>query len=496
MQNRCLAWFFAMAMPLCGAAQRTLSPLEFGLDTASSGESRYMALYHAHLAATRQHLFLDYSHVGDIDLDIPADAQPIPLTDSCDFHGITITVSNHTKDITLFALQGNAVETVVPQSLIDEGDFRSQPSLANGRHLLLIKDQKPWTQRQGFGYYHYRHDILSVVDGIAENHVIMPYSDTTTSKASCLAVHVDGKRRTVSNVTLRRKENATFKTYFINVSRMSNVLLENITLVTPNDPKKYSDAALSINNCVHVTVRNLLVDGSYSQTDQYGYGISLNNVWDVHFEHVVGRNCSWGVFGANNLSDVTLEDCDLNRFDIHCYGRNVTLRRCLFSDQRVQYSSVFGTILYDSCTFRRCVPLYIRPSYNAQVPFDVVMRRCTFETSSIRGRVNLFDMGALHPETNPRPELSQKCWPNVTIQDLTIRLGFGVRRVYLFRIEGGPRDTAPLAYCDHITLDGLHFESPIKELKLCNRGGIAFINKPTLAISRADGVRIINNLFQ
>lgn len=496
MRHILLALALTTVTSFCCHAQESISPLDFGIDTAATGEGRYMALYHAHLAAVRQHLNVDYSQVGDIDIDVPADAKPIPLADHNDFHGIVITVGNNAKDATLFLLQGNATETDLPQGLIDGGDFRSLPQLAHGKCLLLIKDLKPWTERQGYGYYHYRNDILSLVDGLAENHVIMPYSDTLTSKAACLVVRTDGKQHTICNVTLRRKEGAKHKTYFLNVSQMSNVLLENITLITPYDREKYSDGALNISSCAHVVVRNLLIDGSYSQIDQYGYGIAMNNVWDARFEHVIGRNCRWGVFGANNLSNITLEDCDLNRFDIHCYGHDVTLRRCLFRDQRVQYSSVFGTILYDSCTFRHCVPLYIRPSYNAHVPFDVTMQHCTFETTSIRDRVNIFDMGMLHPDTNPRPELAQKSWPNITIKDLTIRMGFGTRRVYLFRIEGGTRDASPLAYCSNITIDGLHFDSPVKELKLCNRDGIKFLNKPSLSITHADGVHIINNLLK
>ena len=496
MRHSILFLTLAWASALCGTAQTGLSPRAFGLDTASTGEARYHVLYQAHLAALRQHREVDYGGIGDLDIDVPGDGQPIPLSGNTDFHGITITVGNNAKDITLFALQGDAVETDVPQGLIDSGDFRGVPGLATGERLLLITDTKPWTERTGYGYYHYRRDILSLRDGLAENRVVMPYADTATSKAKCVAVRADGETRAIRNVTLRRKAGATHKTYLLLVSRMSHVLIENVTLVTPHDPEKYGDGALTVNDCAHITVRNLLVDGSYSQPHQYGYGIAMNNVWHCRFVRATSRNCAWGVFGANNVSDITLEDCDLNRFDIHCYGRNVTLRRCLFRDQRVQYSSVFGNILYDNCTFRHCVPLYIRPSYNAHVPFDITMRRCTFEATAVRGRVSLLDMGALSPEGNPRPELSERCWPNVTIEDLTVRLGFGARRVYLFRIEGGQRDTTPLSYCSRISIDGLRFAGPIRELKMCNRNGITFRHKPSLSITRAEGVRVINNLVR
>ncbi len=373
------------------------SPLHYGLDTATTGEARYWALYHAHCAAVEQHTTVDYHGVGNLDITIPTDAKTIPLPKQTNFHGITLTVACNEKDFTLFSLSGTAHEITLPQQLLDSSDFSSIPQLATGRKLLILQDRNPWTKRGGkdFDYLCYRNDIICIENGHALNKPVMPYGDTTTTQARCLVAEGNPADTPymIENLTIRRVEGNKFKAYGIRISYCENVILRNITIVTPKDKKKIADAAISLSHCANLQVSHVTIDGTYSQEHEYGYGIAMNNVLNSHFSHIVSRNCGWGLFGTNNVAQVTLDNCDVNRFDIHCYGRDVTLRRTRFSDVRVPYGSVYGQILYDSCTFYHSVPLYIRPSYNVHVPFDVTMRNCTFVTAVKRQRNKILDMG-------------------------------------------------------------------------------------------------------
>ena len=67
-----------------------------------------------------------------------------------------------------------------------------------------------------------------------------------------------------------------------------------------------------------------------------GYAFSLNNVANFRAEKVVAK-APWGVFGGNNVNNTVLVDCEINRYDIHCYGKNVRADRCKFSDLYNQY---------------------------------------------------------------------------------------------------------------------------------------------------------------
>ncbi len=474
------------------------SPLHYGLDTATTGEARYWALYHAHCAAVEQHTTVDYHGVGNLDITIPTDAKTIPLPKQTNFHGITLTVACNEKDFTLFSLSGTAHEITLPQQLLDSSDFSSIPQLATGRKLLILQDRNPWTKRGGkdFDYLCYRNDIICIENGHALNKPVMPYGDTTTTQARCLVAEGNPADTPymIENLTIRRVEGNKFKAYGIRISYCENVILRNITIVTPKDKKKIADAAISLSHCANLQVSHVTIDGTYSQEHEYGYGIAMNNVLNSHFSHIVSRNCGWGLFGTNNVAQVTLDSCDVNRFDIHCYGRDVTLRRTRFSDVRVPYGSVYGQILYDSCTFYHSVPLYIRPSYNVHVPFDVTMRNCTFVTAVKRQRNKILDMGYLNPEVNPRPELATKCWPNVRIENMTVEMGRGVRKLYLFRIENGKHDTVPLSHCQSVVIDGFRIAGKHRTLHICNKEDVVLHGPLRLELRNMGDTKVINNL--
>lgn len=452
------------------------NPLQFGLATARSNEDRFWALCRAHQEAERLHTNVDYSGVGDITIAIPRDALSIPLTDSNDFQGITITVVNRTKDFTLFASSAESLELKVPMDVINSGDYYLIDTLRRGTKMLIIQDTKPWAERVGHSYFFNRKDILLIRNGISDSRTAFPYAKHT-SNAKCWLVDVrDDKPCYVKNLTIRREKNSDYKTSMIALTCRHNVRLDNITVVTPYDGGKYGDAIIKLEDCTNIRLHNVMIDGSYSRSDMFGYGIAANNVRNLQLVNVKSSNCKWSVIGANNLFNTTLDSCNINGFNILCHGSDVTMCNTLFRDNDIEFTSVGGLIYYSHCTFHNCVPLYLRPGYNALVPFDVVMKDCTMEAEKLRQRTAIMDMGQISTLTNNRPELSQKCWPNVTIQNMTIKTGIGTKEVDLFYLEGGFNSPHPLAYCSKIIIEGLMVEGPAKKLRICNGDDIRFQN--------------------
>lgn len=431
-----------------------LNPLTYGLLEAQDGRQRYEVLYSCHKDAYDYHRPVSYAGIDTIRLEIPDGAKTMPLSYNTDFAGVVIFVRNDSdKDVTLFTLNGdqqaNAIE--VPATLIDSGDFRSLPQFQAGDHLLVVKDQNPWTEREGYGYKVYRQDILLVRDGRSENRPVTTYTGKAAQPV-CSYIPVNDELKTIENITIHRGRNEKHKTYCIAVHNQNNILIRNVHITTPKT-KFYGDGAISLSNCTNTTLRDIIVDSTYSYPGQYGYAVSMNNLWNTTFERL-RADAAWGVFGSNNISRVTLRDCDVNRFDIHCYGRDARLVNCTFRNKQTQFSSMYGEVVFDSCNFIDCIPVRIRSSYNAYTPFDIIFRHCTFD-ATLRHHA-LVNVMLLSTTPNPRPELSARCWPNVYVEDLTVNLPFLTRRLDIIEPTGTLSECKkPIDYIENIEINGL-----------------------------------------
>ncbi|MBR1849802.1 MAG: right-handed parallel beta-helix repeat-containing protein [Bacteroidales bacterium] len=454
----------AIALLLClvaAGAQAQVSVATY-LDSASSDANRYRALLAAHRHARETHTTVNYAGVDTLYLEIPADAEPIPLADTTDFGGLTIYVRNNAKHISLFAMSAQFATIELTKIMVDSGQFGTVPQLATGLKLLLLTDAHPWTYRNmgsKGGYTCYRKDILLLSDGQAANSPISPYN-TDSTQLQCSWTAVTATPKLVANLTMHRLPGSQYRTNCVALNGQNNVTLRNITVTTPKS-KLIADGIFSISNCTNITVEDVTVDGTYSgygRYRHYGYAFSMNNDWNTLFRNVVADG-NWGVFGTNNLSLTTLDSCDVNRFDIHCYGRDARMVRCTLRNKQTQFSSMFGTVVYDSCNFVDCIPLRIRSSYNAYTPFDVVMRHCTFETT-LRYH-SLINFMMLDTAENIRPELAEKCYPNVDIDDLTITVPAVVRKVNIFDPTGTMSELVrPYGHISHVRANSVRLVTP------------------------------------
>lgn len=447
-----------------------LSPLDFGLNEARSDTARYRVLLRTHQEAVRRGADISYEGVGRLSIELPPDAVSIPLPHRCDFAGTRLHVSNDAKNMTLFVMSNAAQDVEVDASLLDGGDFTSVEQLRQGWKLLVLSDKEPWVaERIGYGYAAMRSDVLLLHDGHALNSAAMPYA-APPSRPTTRVVSVDDDDKWVRDLVIDRAEGAAFKTNCFSFSGVNGLRLEQITINTPYDPKKYADAAVHFGTCTNIEVNDMVINGTYSQQHEYGYGISMNNTWNVVFNRLKATG-AWGVFGTNNISNTTLNHCDVNRFDIHCYGRNAYFRGCTFRGQHVQYGSGFGEIVYDSCTFEQCHPVFIRPEYNAYTPMDVVLRHCIIYATPQKDCV--LKVGRLDTPPNSRPELTQKCWPNVVMEDVTVVLSRITQRFYLYKVDGRVRKQPPVGYLNHIRIKDLHVRYTSRTRKpdfyLCNK---------------------------
>jgi hypothetical protein len=447
------------------APLKAISPYEYGFSTAKTDEERFRVLYDTHVAALVAGTNVDYSGIKRIDLEIPKDAKSIPLTKVNDFAGVEFNVKNTQKDFFLFSYTAKATLVKVSKWDIDRGNFKRYPQLKKGRRLLVISDNNPWVlNREGYNYGHVRKDILLLKNGKAVNRTVMPYNNMDSSPScSFYALSEDGM--TVANITLNRSKDSSKKTYMMSVVGVDGLTLNKVSIHTPENQGE-SDVAIMIKECTNVIFKDVTIDGTYSRSNFSGYGVSLNNIWNFKATNMFGRG-NWGVFGTNNVNIASFEDCDINRFDIHCYGRDISFKNVTFRDKYNQFASVFGTIMFDGCNFIHFCPVLNGTSYNSYVGYDIVMKNCTF--TARKGKNIIVDCGRLDNVVNARRELLERCLPNISINKLTIFFEDDISNFYLLfiRRKEGEAFTRPFGHISNLIVSGVKFIY-LKERVPCN----------------------------
>ena len=142
-----------MSVSICqGQEQKEpVSPCWYGLDEAKTDVERFYALYNTHVAALELGVDVNYDGVDKLDIEIPADAKPIPLTSYNLFKNLVLNVKNNSKHFFLFEMVQPADSIVVDKELIDKGHFESVKELRTGNYLLILRDDSLWVdQRQGY----------------------------------------------------------------------------------------------------------------------------------------------------------------------------------------------------------------------------------------------------------------------------------------------------------------------------------------------------------
>ncbi len=462
-------WIFVNVLLLIttilNAQNDSLTPKMFGLDKAKSDVERYYILYKMHKSANLFNKPVSYNGIGELDIEIPADARPIPLNGSCDFQHLVLNVTNNSKAIYLFSFTQSTDTIHVSKEQVDNGDFSDIARMDSASaYLLILQDDSVWVnQRQGHSYGHTRKDILLVDKRHALNRTIMPYN-TEETKLSARICPATRDVKLIANLTINRADSNQYKTYCFDVQNQCNVDMSNITINTPpND--FYADAAIRVNNCANVRLRDIVINGTYSQTDHYGYGVSMDNVWRSTIVNMKAR-ANWGIFGNNNINEVELDSCDINRYDIHCYGRNVMMRNCTFSNLYNQFSSVYGNVVFDHCVFKNHIPVLLESSYNAYTPFDLYFYNCTFSINSKRNY--LVDARDLTNKQNTRPEVAAKNLPNITMIRPTLILTDDVSKFYMIHFSSVSY-MKNVGHINHIDIDLISVRGGKIQLKICNK---------------------------
>lgn len=487
-----------MGLVAATASAQTFSPFQFGLREAQTPTDVYRVLLRTHQAADSCGGRVSYVGIDTLRLEVPPEAQSIPLQSDNDFGGAVFVVTNTANSLFLFSHTPAASPIPVGDTLalcraIDNGDFRGIAPLNEGDWLLHIIDSTPWVdRREGSEYGHYREDIVTIHDGISADRPAMPYIPGG-SRPTLLGRRLDSitpNGFSFSNITLLRDSASSASTYLLQLENLPQATLRNIVVVTPvTDRIGANDAIIYIYNSANVFIDTLVLWGTYSRLNHSGYGLLMGNLRNTRIR-ALSAISEWGIFGTNNMVNTFIEHSDFNRFDIHCYGRDVTIDHCLQRNGYNQFSSVYGTIALRFCTFDNFTPVIIEDSYKAYSHFLLSIDSCRWYPSA--DHKTIFQGGSIDSRINSRQELQTPALPDIEINNLDITTSRKIRRLELFHMSGRENRAHLHGGLQHIVLHGVSITGNSstllllsnKRVNLLQEAIIDFPNQEPKAISR------------
>ncbi len=456
--RRCLvATLLLLFIVHSAKSQQPLSPWDFGLRDAASDSARFWVLWNTHHEAVAEGTTVTYKGIDTLDIEIPTDAKSIPLVHYNDFGNVVIRVKSTTKGLFLFSLCP-PMEQIEGHNdtlchAIDGGDF-STLGISDSYWLVEVTDSTPWVRnREDHTYGHYRKELLRVRGLRSSDTPVLPYQGTA-SRPVIRGRRIEEEKVFFGNITLLRDSASTARVYLTDIENCVGVTMKNVTVVTPESTLN-DDCIIKIYNCADVWIDSVTLMGSYSHKDHSGYGLLMDNLRDTRVSHLFARS-EWGIFGTNNMCNTTMEDCDFDRFDIHCYGRDVAFKNCRQQNSYNQFSSVVGNISFDNCRFDNFTPVLIEDSYNAYTHFTLSMKRCDWHLTE--DNHTLMKAGRINPAMAGREELDNNVsLPDVEIDSITLGYDKEVRELMLFQYTGR-KQNAPIAGIQHIILHNVIFE--------------------------------------
>ena len=215
-----------------------------------------------------------------------------------------------------------------------------------------------------------------------------------------------------------------------------------------------------------VTFKNITISNTFSTVSTFGYGISMDNVYNSCFYNVTGT-AQWGIFGNYFINRMFLSNCVINRLDVHTYGKDIRCENCTFQNTLNstniynQFSGLYGTLHFQSCTFIDFIPVLLEPSFSAYSGFDIFMCSCTMSHANGVIQNKIIKASFLSSNIINREELSTTSWPNIHITDLSFS-NYPNSSMYIFFIESssGNSRSNPIHYLTQVSVSQLNNTTP------------------------------------
>ena len=145
----------------------------------------------------------------------------------------------------------------------------------------------------------------------------------------------------------------------------------------------------SFANVYDVTLQNVrLIPYQYFREDGKNvhsgtYGISMGRVLKSYFKNVTaeGSSSHWEVFGTNLNKDFRIEDCHLNRVDVHFHCWNLSIINSHIGDRGITVTGG-GDLIIDNTTCSGQRFIGFRSDYGSKWDGDIMITNCVLRVSN------------------------------------------------------------------------------------------------------------------
>lgn len=86
----------------------------------------------------------------------------------------------------------------------------------------------------------------------------------------------------------------------------------------------------------------------------------------------------WGIMGTNYCKDMTIEDCEISRFDAHCGITNCTIKRCKFGHAGLNLIG-FGEFVIEDSSINAAQFIRMRPDYGSFFNGNITVKNCVWK---------------------------------------------------------------------------------------------------------------------
>lgn len=318
---------------------------------------------------------------------------PIVCSSSIDLSGSTIILDDNNATWFGIYLWGDADVLTYDYETPDDmkASFSSDNFVLNmpkngdrlPDNVILKLEETPYTSRNDSGYTYTadRFELLThMKDGICSLPFTDDWSQAGGQEMNCVLTNFDTGVKTNTKLFTTYKvsysyipsKTCTFTGCDVDIQTSANnyctVLwckhhnaIVRDFVIKPSDAtqcnSRFKNAIIYLQDCYHITVKNIIgfnaagkIDDSSGTTATSGYMLAMRNTADVHIE-----DCNlqgyWGATAFDNVKDVHVKRCHMNRLDVHDYFSNLWAEECTFYNHSIQIGYGRGVVSISNCTF-------------------------------------------------------------------------------------------------------------------------------------------------
>lgn len=281
-----------------------------------------------------------------------------------DLSGSTILVTNDNCYSMYLILNDDeklyTYTTKINKSYLKQGTchFPMEDNSLPSNCVLHIIDNNAWSTRNDAGniYEDFRKELMfHNVFGICSGDLTFGFDDENTDLKVSYSYY-NPKRLTIvgCKVRLETTPNVTIGTF--NCKRHNTHIKDIFIDPKPNsigNDNHFKNSVIKFEDCYNVEVSNISginIAGKEATKQGSGYSIRFVNCYKATI-----RDCNinglWGATAMNNVKDVYIENCILNRVDVHNYFSNLFIQGTTIYDWGVNIGCGTGILSFNNCKF-------------------------------------------------------------------------------------------------------------------------------------------------